>query len=463
MAKLQRQQDFYFFRQQFPFFSFEKIDFYFKNNALYVKFFFNLSDTYFFTPEWIFPANAFSNTDKLTDIELESLLFQLGMVELISYWKCACPEQVIIKPFNLKEEQLNWWKKLYYNGLGEFFYLNGIKTSLIDFMQIECESKKNYPRLKEKKYDGLLIPVGGGKDSVVTMQLLKNFPNTQAIIINSRYATEKTAINAGFNKENIIFLQRSIHPQLLELNDKGFLNGHTPFSALLAFATFFVAATSGKKYIALSNEASANESTVLQSDVNHQYSKSFEFENDFRNYTTSNLTAAINYFSFLRPLNEIQIVALFAQYKHQFKDFKSCNAGSKIDTWCGKCPKCLFTFIMLAPFVSQNDLISIFGKNLFEEQSLLIPLRQLAGLEKIKPFECVGTVGEVNAALQYMLEKHTNEKLPFLLDQYQNFTKEYNIPKENLSDYLQYWNTEHHIPIEFEKILKEKTNVIRIK
>lgn len=463
MAQLQRHHDFTLFRQQFSFFCFEKIDFCLKNEAFHVKYHFNLSDIYFFSPEWIFPSNVFSGTDKLSDEELDVLLFHLGMVELISYWKCACPEKVIIKPFKLSDEMIKWWKKLYFNGLGEFFYLNGIDTSIQDFMQIECNSCRTFEKLQLKNNAGVLIPVGGGKDSVVTMQLLKVLNDVNAIIINPRGATEKTAINAGIWHDAVFRVQRSIHPQLLELNEKGLLNGHTPFSALLAFATLFVAAVSGKKYIALSNEASANESTVLQSDVNHQYSKSYEFENDFRNYVASNLTTEILYFSFLRPLSEIQIVALFTQFPHQFKDFKSCNAGSKTDVWCCACPKCLFTFIMLAPFIDKKDLIGIFGKDLFQEPTLLPVLRQLAGLEKVKPFECVGTVSEVNAALQYLLDREKEIQLPFLLKQYKEFYKLYHIPSEDIREHLRYWNSEHHVPEYFEKILKDKINVISIK
>lgn len=463
MAQLFRQHDFNTLRQQFVFFSFEKIDFCFKNDAFHVTYHFNLSDAYYFSPQWIFPAHVFSSTDRLSDEEIETLLFQLGMVELISYWKCACPEQVIIKPFKLSDEQVNWWKKLYFNGLGEFFYLNGIDTNIKDFMHIECVSNRTFIKVIQKNNSGIMIPVGGGKDSVVTMQLLKNFSESNALIINPRGATEKTAINAGIKSEAVYRLQRSIHPQLLELNDKGFLNGHTPFSALLAFAAFFVAAASGKKYIALSNEASANESTVLQSDVNHQYSKSFEFENDFRNYVTNYLSEDIAYFSFLRPLSEIQIVALFAQFRHQYHDFKSCNAGSKTDTWCCACPKCLFTYIMLAPFIEPKDLDAIFGKNLFEDKALLRVMRELAGLEKVKPFECVGTVSEVNAALQFLLSKYEDSKLPFLLAQYKSFYKQYNIPSEDLMQHLRYWNPEHHLPKEFEKLLNEKINAISIK
>lgn len=121
---------------------------------------------------------------------------------------------------------------------------------------------------------------------------------------------------------------------MLQLNKEGFLNGHTPFSALVAFSSVIAARMAGLSYIALSNESSANESTVQGSTVNHQYSKSFEFEEDFHQYQTDHLPGSAYYFSMLRPLSEFQIAKYFAKQKQYHKIFRSCNAGSKTDSWC---------------------------------------------------------------------------------------------------------------------------------
>lgn len=67
--------------------------------------------------------------------------------------------------------------------------------------------------------------------------------------------------------------------------------------------------------MALSNESSANESTVKGSTVNHQYSKSFKFEEDFHRYEAEYLPGSAYYFSMLRPLSEFQIARFFAQQK----------------------------------------------------------------------------------------------------------------------------------------------------
>lgn len=48
---------------------------------------------------------------------IKNIVFNIGMVELISYWKSACPEKVIIECGELNKEQIEWFKKLYYYGL----------------------------------------------------------------------------------------------------------------------------------------------------------------------------------------------------------------------------------------------------------------------------------------------------------------------------------------------------------
>ena len=155
-------------------------------------------------------------------------------------------------------------------------------------------------------------------------------------------------------------------------------------------------------YRAQQRENSANESTVRGEKVNHQYSKSLEFENDFREYVRTYIGSEYDYFSFLRPLNEIGIARLFASIPLYHSLFRSCNAGSKTDSWCGKCPKCLFAFIILCPFLGIGKTSLIFGKNLLDDMDLQGFLDELCGKAAVKPFECVGTVDEVNWSLRQL-------------------------------------------------------------
>jgi UDP-N-acetyl-alpha-D-muramoyl-L-alanyl-L-glutamate epimerase len=438
-------------RRDFPRFVFENYSILHQSDTLTLEFHFNLSEGIDFFPRHTIHL-AGNSLGHLTPDALSSLAFHIGMVELISYWKAACPPNVLIKPFSMSEEQQNWWKKLYYNGLGEYFHLNGIQATLDDFISFSFEENAlPIPKAFHlDMIDRLIIPVGGGKDSAVTLEIIKNSGvRMAALVINQREATRNCIHTAGLTS-NTISIDRTIDLKLLELNKQGFLNGHTPFSSLLAFVSAFVSAITKYRHIALSNEASANEATIPGTTINHQYSKSFEFEKDFRYYLHTYITPDINYFSLLRPLNELQIAGLFAQNKQYFDVFRSCNAGSKKDVWCCHCPKCMFTYIMLAPFVDQEGLNQIFGDNLWEKENMIPYMEQLAGLASEKPFECVGTIEEVNAALGYLIDKKGDEDLPAVLNHYKNL----NTIIPDFDQQIKHWNPEHALTPGFETLLK---------
>lgn len=442
-------------RAKYVWFAYEEFSYEETSEDLKVRFHFNMADQFHFYPKLVFYKKDFLNWPIEKRI-LDNLVFHLGMIELISYWKAACAPKLIIKPFNLDEKQIAWWKKLYFHGLGEFFYLNGIQVTENDFMEISCLSEKKLTRFNIRLNNKVLVPIGGGKDSVVTLELLKEYLDVSPFILNPRGASLQTTEVAGFPENKVVVVNRFFDKKLLELNDQGFLNGHTPFSAMLAFVSLITATLGGQKHIALSNEASANEPTELEVGVNHQYSKSLEFEEDFRWYVKNYISSELNYFSFLRPLSELQIAKMFSGFPKYFPVFKSCNVGSKTDTWCGTCPKCLFVNIILSPFVSKNERIAIFGSDLFEDLQLKKYLDELCGISDVKPFECVGTLDEVNLALIAAINKYDDNKLPSLLEYY----KENRIYKKyldfDLRTELSIFESEHCLTDDLFDLLKHK-------
>lgn len=411
------------FRQNYPVFIYEKFEYEIEQTGLKIKFTF-INGEHCFSPTLFVEKKHFLSFSHLSKEQLDLLVFHMGMVELVSYWKAFCSPKVIVKPFALREKQIEFFKKLYYSGLGEFFYVNGINISQEEFMTIENANNTYTSPQNFETFDQYIVPIGGGKDSVVTLDLLMS-ANRDVVpfIINPRGATTECCLKAGFSQEETLICKRAIDAHLLELNSQGCLNGHTPFSAMLAFTTLLISAISKRKYIALSNEDSASESTVKGSEVNHQYSKSLEFENDFRNYVSEFISQDFYYFSFLRPLSELHIAKLFSKLNYQ-SVFKSCNAGSKQNIWCGKCPKCLFAFIILSPFLSKEELIEIFSKNLFEDKDLEEYFLQLCGERQTKPFECVGTISEVRAALSLCLRnKRKDFENDYLMKIFQRISK----------------------------------------
>lgn len=435
-------------RIKYPNFIFENYEIVDNNDNYKIIYNFEIEGLEKFNPSIEISKNILKS---ITDID-KYFIFHIGMIELISYWKATCSPNVIIKADYISREQLEFFKKLYFYGLGEFFYINNIDTNINTFMNIKCNHKYKERVYIDIKTSGCLIPIGGGKDSNVSLEILKDYDNS-CFIINPKEVNIKCADVANLSNK-LVILKRTIDKKLIDLNNKGYLNGHTPFSAYVAFTSYYMAYLTGKKYITLSNENSANESTVIGTKINHQYSKTYEFENDFNNYTLKYFGCDIKYFSFLRPLSEIQIAMLFSQYKKYHSIFKSCNVGSKQNpwVWCCDCAKCLFVYIILSPFLYKDELVNIFGVDLYEKESLLKLFKELIGDADAKPFECVGTIKEVRFSLSYLINKLDKNNLPYLLKYYY---ENYELTELN-NDILSSFDEENNLPLEFKTLLKEE-------
>ena len=450
-------------RKKFPVFKYKSYSLTRDESNIYISYDFETENLASFKPEIRIDISNLTLVNGFDSPAGRDIVFLLGMVEAVSYLKAACSPLLKVQCGCLGEDEKIWWKKLYYNGLGEFFYRNKINVSFDDFLTIEADSET----AENSDFQAVItpgrsvVPVGGGKDSAVTAELVKkSHPDILFLTVNSQQARTDTVLSAGYTENDIIKTYRKISPELLELNKKGFLNGHTPFSAIVAFLSCYCAYITGSENIILSNESSANESNIRGLSVNHQYSKSYEFEKDFTSYIGSRITDKIRYFSILRPFNELQIAKEFCRHENYLFKFRSCNAGSKQNKWCCKCPKCLFVFCMLSAFLSLEKLTEVFGENLLDKKEMENDFKGLSGLSPVKPFECVGTAEELKYALSLCSEKLIKEgkQLPCLLKLFRESFDTDKILKENV---LNEFNGEHNIPYEFLKDINEMYEYVR--
>ncbi len=414
-----------------------------------------------FSPGWSFPKPHDLTVNG--DLTFERLVFSLGMAEAVSYWKAVCSPELRVECGELSAEQIKWWKKLWFMGLGEFFYVNGISAdidSFVDIVPTGCFAET--AEAVRPKPTGCLVPIGGGKDSALTLETLTSAGmKCRCYAINKRCSITDTVTAAGLDESALITASRKFDRSLIELNNKGYLNGHTPFSSIVAFSAEITAYLNGLKYIVLSNEASANESTVAGQNVNHQYSKSFEFERDFHEYEEKYLRTGIYYFSFLRPLAEFQIAKMFVTHKKYLPVFRSCNLGSKVspDIWCGQCPKCLFVCLILSPFLSLEELTDIFGRNMLNDPAMTGYLTELVGMSHHKPFECVGSIDEVCLAVSLAIRKleAQGRKLPLLFDKFKELGLYFPDSLDKLNEQCcGSYNEQNLLPQEFAAILKSE-------
>ena len=330
----------------------------------------------------------------------------------VSYYKMFVPPKVQFRG-QLSIQQANFWNNLYTKGLGEFIYQNKLSPKDMANFPFSKEEKPIPQRLPKKRR--ALVGIGGGKDSIVAAELLKDgsLP-TDALLVETFGRIELPEAVIKKLGLRTLHIKRIPDPVLLK-PPPGALNGHIPISAIYAWLGLLAALIYDYEYVVVANEHSSNIGNVRYRgiNVNHQWSKSSTFESLFQDYVRNNITPSITYFSLLRPFYEIRIAEQFSRHKKYFSTFSSCNRAMRSKStlpekqrWCCKCPKCVFSFTILAPFVSKNSLLDIFGRNLFDDPALMPRFRDVLGFGQIKPFDCVGTFEETRAALYLAKNKY---------------------------------------------------------
>lgn len=395
-----------------------------------------------FTETYRFDFDFAGYDQAALDRACQLLFFVAG----VSYFKTYVPPQIVVKQGQVDEPLAVFLGETYQKGLGEFFYLNQMDP------RTRIAFPVNSPVLKAVEVSattprGLLIGVGGGKDSLVSIELLRD-QNTPVTTWSLNHRPQLTPLVERIGLPHA-WVERAWDPVLLELNKQGAYNGHVPISAIFAVCGTIVAILTGHRDVVVSNEQSANEPTLAYQgvEINHQYSKSQAFEQGFQQQLGRMFGEQVRYYSFLRPLSEVMIGRLFAHIGFdKYKDvFSSCNRafvhGSDRMSWCGTCPKCAFVYLILTPFVPQKELSALWGgKNLLLDPTLQTLYRQLLGIEGDKPFDCVGEVKEARSAMRIAQRLYPELQQTY---QFEIIPKDYN--------YATLYS--HHMPDEYYQVL----------
>ncbi|MEZ5758718.1 MAG: hypothetical protein R3D86_10905 [Emcibacteraceae bacterium] len=401
--------------------------------------------------------------DHLSNAEMDALdkaIRGLHLAAGISYYKAYCPKDIRIENHTLTKEEADFFFKFYRHGLGEFSVENNIDLSGV--IRFPVNSNHHLSPSDIPLAAGAVVPIGGGKDSIVSLEALKAAGHPLRMIAINAGPPIRNVMDASGEIEQI-HIKRTLDPKLFTLNEQGAMNGHVPITGILSFIMACGAVLYGYDSVVMSNEGSASEGNMEFGgiEVNHQYSKSLEFELDFERYIRKTALSHFKYFSLLRPLNETGIAALFSTLSQYFDVFKSCNRNFHIDEgarqygWCCDCPKCRFVFLALSPFIARERLIKIFGKNMLNDESQEDGFRELCGLKGHKPFECVGEIEECRQIIKCLtttdwandiiVKKLENEidsealSVAELKTQALSFKYPHNIPKqylESLNDFI---------------------------
>jgi UDP-N-acetyl-alpha-D-muramoyl-L-alanyl-L-glutamate epimerase len=327
-----------------------------------------------------------------------------------SYYKAAAPGVVHIDSGRLTASERRFVEDLYDKGLREFAYRNNLPVPLR--VEIQAKTADEDPALRSggggevsgevsaAPPSGVGIPIGGGKDSIVVVEALKEM-KPLLVGINPAPASRRVAEVAGLE---LVSVRRTLDPLILELNNNGALNGHVPITAVISLIAVAAGYVHGYSTTVMALEGSADEATRLAGDteVNHQWSKSTECEVELRQ-ALAGIVPGIGYGSVLRGLSELEIGRCFAGLSQYHHVFRSCNRAfsltGALDGWCNDCPKCRFVYLTLATSLGRDEMIGIFGADLLASVDQVDGFRDLFDTDR-KPFECVGTRSESIAAFE---------------------------------------------------------------
>ena len=333
----------------------------------------------------------------------------LHLIAGVSYYKAGVPGEIVVDSAPLDRATAELLDEIYLHGLAEFAYQN----------KLDLRGRIHFPRNRQTSVSAptlnlqrrTLVPIGGGKDSLVSVEMLKSVDEPMtAVWVGDSALIAACAQRTGLPLLNI---KRRLASELFEYNRLGAWNGHIPVTAINSAILLCAAIVYGYDAIAFSNERSASEATLEYEgrQVNHQWSKSIDFERRLREYTKSHIAADLDYFSLLRPWSELAVTRAFAEGSRYDDVFSSCNRNFRIraerpaDRWCGQCPKCHFVFLALAPFVAKPRLLAIFGRNLLDDAALAPGFDALLEYREHKPFECVGEGRESRAAMHFLAQR----------------------------------------------------------
>ncbi len=346
------------------------------------------------------PAKSHPHTAHAIKKTAETLAILFG----VSYWKLFAPPTIELSGIVLTPLEAEFWNMVYTIGLGEFYYKNKFDFRGKRYFTADQSLKFPPPAPLSLQSRSLLL-TGGGKDSIVSAEILKRAhrPFTSFMVnptvIHTNVAEIVGAPTLTFiHTLDPLYFKVAAQPRAL--------HGHIPVSLMYTFLGVLAAILYDYRCVIASNERSANYGNVayLGTTINHQWSKSIETERETAKYIYTFIAPDLTYFSLLRPLSELEITARFSHYPRYFHYFSSCNKNFKIhkeqssSLWCNNCPKCAFVFALLAAFLPEKTVMGIFGENLFAKGSLLRTYKELLGLEGVKPFECVGTPEETREA-----------------------------------------------------------------
>ena len=349
--------------------------------------------------------------------QMERVYFHIAVFELNKLGSLH-PQTISLGPFQkyYTKSFENFWREIFIKVWAQWRYENNFP----DYDGPKFKGTDNFQNNSFHRIPHTPGPInilafcGGGKDSLVSVKLLEELElpyatfgyshsiygnaNHQHDLITKLCADTQTQkhhrqwIFGDFMDSPVL----ELHPKL---NIETLTAAETPSSI---FAVLPLILAQGYQYIVLAHEKSADEGNLIWDatgeEVNHQWGKSTEAEVLINTYLKEHLINNFEYFSLLKPINDVLIFNILRAHEAHVENTHSCNLRKP---WCYRCPKCAYVLLNYYAYLSKTSVDQVItekGLNIFDLEVNQITFRELVGLEDKKPFECVGQFDEAKLA-----------------------------------------------------------------
>ena len=373
------------------------------------------------------------------DEKVASLCFHIIAFEMAKYCSLA-PKTIDFGPLAKywTPALKSLWYEVFKNVWGQWRYENGCPDYLGPICVNSCRPLGSRGPITQLSVEHpYLVFSGGGKDSLVAMQTLDKHQ-----VLYRCFAYTHSGYGDHSHQQQLVQQQLSVTgaqtAHTLRVDDdfvdesldlshspwphwqvtKTVLHAETPCSI---FGVIPVMLAHGYGAAVLAHERSADIGNLIWDrtgeEINHQWGKSWEAGQLLNNYVRTQLLTTFEYFSVLKPLTDVLIFNLLANYADLARFTHSCNIEKP---WCKRCAKCAYVWLNMKAYLPQDLVDSIFQGDLFDDEVNDVWFRQMLGLAEHTPFECVGQISEARLALHLYRENNNHplaERLYSLCDE----------------------------------------------
>ncbi len=189
--------------------------------------------------------------DSINQKMIDALAFYIFIIAGSSYYKSFAPPKMNLGEYTLDYWQADFFNMIYRGGLSQFVYEN--KLSVGDIATFEG-SEASIHHAQDYDGAGVLLMQSGGKDSLLSSELMKKAKNefvSWHMSSTGKYPPVLDAVGRP-----VVVSKRSFDIDAIKRDwEDGAMNGHIPFSALYAGFALLQAVLLDKNLVIASNES----------------------------------------------------------------------------------------------------------------------------------------------------------------------------------------------------------------